>query len=62
MAVAHCHVRLAQSHSELASDMRLFDEFVITVSESALNAEFAGLVVLPELANLGLLLLFISGL
>lgn len=42
--------------------MRLLDEFVFTVSESALNAEFAGLVVLPELANLGLLLLFISGL
>ena len=54
------HVRLAERHSKLGSDVSLLHEFVITVGKSALSAEFAVLVIQPELANFGLFLLLVG--
>lgn len=56
------HVGLAKRHSELGGDVRLLNELIVTVGESALRAEFAVLAIKPELANFSLLLLLVSGL
>ena len=55
-------VALAEGHAELAGNMCLLHELVLTVGEGALSTELALLSVEPEFANFGLLLLFVGGL
>ena len=55
-------VRLAEGHAELLSDVCLFDELILAMSESALVTEGAVLATGPCLAQLRLLLLLVLGL
>lgn len=55
------HVRFAQGHSEFAGNVSFLHELGLAVGEGAVISKFALLAVKPELANLSLLLLFVSG-